>query len=47
MKDVAGHGGDVSRFVPPAVQEFLARRFPAYARVRDDQGDIAGSVSNY
>jgi pantetheine-phosphate adenylyltransferase len=32
MKDVAAHGGNVSRFVPPAVHAKLAERFPAYAR---------------
>jgi pantetheine-phosphate adenylyltransferase len=32
MKNVAAHGGDVSRFVPPAVHAKLAERFPAYAR---------------
>ena len=28
IKDVARHGGDVSGFVPPAVQRRLAERFP-------------------
>ncbi|MEW5700806.1 MAG: pantetheine-phosphate adenylyltransferase [Candidatus Zixiibacteriota bacterium] len=34
MKNVAAYGGDVSRFVPPAVHARFAERFPSYARRR-------------